>query len=159
MPGFWMKMPDGSPVHAKGDPNMSDKDKRSIIELLQAARQQEEQVSRDFEQLWVEHGDSFDNTDEESAFWWFRGGYLLRDQREDEKQKKSDTIPLTPREVELLEHIACGLTYKEISPKMHISSHTIKNCAMVIFRKLGVSNRTQAAVYAVRHGLVRDGQL
>jgi DNA-binding NarL/FixJ family response regulator len=62
--------------------------------------------------------------------------------------------PLTQRESEVLRHLASGLTNKQIAEAMHISYETIKEHVQHIFRKIGVSDRTQAAVWAVRQNLV-----
>lgn len=64
-------------------------------------------------------------------------------------------VPLSPREMEILEHITKGLSNKEIAYKLGISHQTVKNHMTAILRKLRVDDRTQAAVYALRHGWVR----
>ncbi|MDP6442671.1 MAG: response regulator transcription factor [Pirellulaceae bacterium] len=63
-------------------------------------------------------------------------------------------VPLTQRESEVLRQVALGLTNKEIALALHISYETVKEHVQHILRKVGVSDRTQAAVWAVRHGLV-----
>jgi DNA-binding NarL/FixJ family response regulator len=63
-------------------------------------------------------------------------------------------VPLTQRESEVLRLLALGLTNKEIAQSLHISYETVKEHVQHILRKLGVSDRTQAAVWAVRKGLV-----
>lgn len=63
-------------------------------------------------------------------------------------------VPLTEREAQVLRQIACGLTNKEIARSLHISVETVKEHVQHILRKVGVSDRTQAAVWAVRKGLV-----
>lgn len=62
--------------------------------------------------------------------------------------------PLTQRESEVLRQLALGLTNKEIANSLHISYETVKEHVQHILRKIGVSDRTQAAVWAVRKGLV-----
>jgi len=62
--------------------------------------------------------------------------------------------PLTQRESEVLRQLAFGLTNKEIAQALHISYETVKEHVQHILRKIGVSDRTQAAVWAVRKGLV-----
>jgi len=62
--------------------------------------------------------------------------------------------PLTDRELEVLRLVAQGATNREISHRLEISPHTIKSHVIHIFNKLGVSDRTQAAVWATRHHLV-----
>ncbi len=64
-------------------------------------------------------------------------------------------VPLSPREMEILEHVTRGLSNKEIAFKLGISHQTVKNHMTAILRKLRVDDRTQAAVYALRHGWVR----
>lgn len=63
-------------------------------------------------------------------------------------------IPLTQRESEVLRQLALGLTNKEIAMALNISYETVKEHVQHILRKVGVSDRTQAAVWAVRRGLV-----
>jgi DNA-binding NarL/FixJ family response regulator len=63
-------------------------------------------------------------------------------------------VPLTQRESEVLRQLAFGLTNKEIALALHISYETVKEHVQHILRKLGVTDRTQAAVWAVRKGLV-----
>jgi DNA-binding NarL/FixJ family response regulator len=64
-------------------------------------------------------------------------------------------VPLSPREMEILEHVTRGMSNKEIAYKLGISHQTVKNHMTAILRKLRVDDRTQAAVYALRHGWVR----
>jgi DNA-binding NarL/FixJ family response regulator len=63
-------------------------------------------------------------------------------------------IPLTQRESEVLRQLALGLTNKEIAQALKISYETVKEHVQHILRKLGVTDRTQAAVWAVRKGIV-----
>ncbi|HBE71513.1 MAG TPA: DNA-binding response regulator [Planctomycetaceae bacterium] len=63
-------------------------------------------------------------------------------------------VPLTQRESEVLRQLANGLTNKEIAMALGISYETVKEHVQHILRKIGVSDRTQAAVWAVRKGLV-----
>jgi DNA-binding NarL/FixJ family response regulator len=63
-------------------------------------------------------------------------------------------IALTKRESEVLRQIASGLTNKEIAQTLSISYETVKEHVQHVLRKIGVSDRTQAAVWAVRRGLV-----
>ena len=62
---------------------------------------------------------------------------------------------LTPREQEVLELIAAGLSNKLIARRLGIAEKTVKTHVGHVLAKLGVSDRTQAALYAVRTGLVR----
>jgi len=64
-------------------------------------------------------------------------------------------VPLSPREMEILEHVTRGMSNKEIAYKLGISHQTVKNHMTSILRKLRVDDRTQAAVYALSRGWVR----
>jgi DNA-binding NarL/FixJ family response regulator len=64
-------------------------------------------------------------------------------------------LPLSPREMEILQLIARGLSNKEIAKELKISRQTVKNHMTSILRKLAVNDRTQAAVYALRRGWIR----
>jgi DNA-binding NarL/FixJ family response regulator len=63
--------------------------------------------------------------------------------------------PLTPREVEILDYVAQGNSNKEIARILNISDQTVKNHITSILRKLAVNDRTQAVIYALRHGWIR----
>ncbi len=63
-------------------------------------------------------------------------------------------VPLTKRESEVLHQLAHGLTNKEIALVLDISYETVKEHVQHILRKIGVTDRTQAAVWAVRKGIV-----
>ena len=62
---------------------------------------------------------------------------------------------LTPRELEVLQHVADGLANKEIAWRLRISEKTVKSHVSTILDKFGLESRTQAAMYAARMGLVR----
>jgi RNA polymerase sigma factor (sigma-70 family) len=64
-------------------------------------------------------------------------------------------VPLSPREMEILQHIAQGQSNKEIAYELGISRQTVKNHMTSILRKLAVNDRTQAAIYALRRGWIR----
>jgi len=64
-----------------------------------------------------------------------------------------DPQPLTPRESEVLGLISRGLTNKRIARELGVSEKTVKTHVGRILSKLGVTDRTQAALYAVREGL------
>jgi DNA-binding NarL/FixJ family response regulator len=64
-------------------------------------------------------------------------------------------VPLSPREMEILQLITRGLSNKEIAYTLGISHQTVKNHMTSILRKLDVDDRTQAAVSALRRGWVR----
>jgi DNA-binding NarL/FixJ family response regulator len=69
------------------------------------------------------------------------------------EKEKNDENTLTSREVEVLELIAEGMINKEIAKQLYISEKTVKNHVSNIFKKLNVSDRTQAAIYAFKHNL------
>jgi len=63
--------------------------------------------------------------------------------------------PLSPREVEILDNIAQGMTNKQVAYALSISEQTVKNHMSSILRKLSVNDRTQAVVYAMKQGWIR----
>jgi DNA-binding NarL/FixJ family response regulator len=63
--------------------------------------------------------------------------------------------PLTPREVEILDCVAQGNSNKEIAYSLGISDQTVKNHITSILRKLAVNDRTQAVIYALKHGWIK----
>ena len=65
-----------------------------------------------------------------------------------------EQIQLTQRESQVLRHLALGLSNKEIGRALEISVETVKEHVQNVLRKLAVNDRTKAAVWAVRKGLV-----
>jgi len=63
--------------------------------------------------------------------------------------------PLSSREMEVLSYVTQGMSNKEIALLLGISQQTVKNHVTSLLRKLGVEDRTQAAIYAIRRGWVR----
>ncbi len=63
--------------------------------------------------------------------------------------------PLSPREAEILDHIAQGASNKEVAFALSLSEQTVKNHMSSVLRKLAVNDRTQAVVYAIRQGWIR----
>ena len=73
---------------------------------------------------------------------------------------KNKTIyNLSPREQEILKLIAQGLSNADIADRLYLSEGTIRNYTSNLFQKLGVSDRTQAAVVAIKHGLIDQQDL
>lgn len=73
-----------------------------------------------------------------------------------EKDKDEGKIDnLTKRELEVLKLLAVGMYNKEVAEKLNISERTVKNHVSNIFKKLGVTDRTQAAVFAIRNNLIQ----
>lgn len=62
---------------------------------------------------------------------------------------------LTPREREVLQLMAGGLTNQEIARRLFISEHTVKNHVSNIYRKLGTDDRTRVVLMAIRAGITR----
>lgn len=82
---------------------------------------------------------------------------LRRVQATMEKRKdRSDSkdVPLTNRELQVLRHIALGLSNREIGHSLSISVETVKEHVQNILRKLDSADRTAAAVWAVKSGLI-----
>jgi len=69
-------------------------------------------------------------------------------------EKRPSTHLFTERESDVLQLLAQGLSNTEIAHQLYLSEGTVRNYMSTIFTKLGVSNRAQAAVLALRYGLV-----
>ncbi|HUG15828.1 MAG TPA: response regulator transcription factor [Thermomicrobiales bacterium] len=67
------------------------------------------------------------------------------------------SINLSTREVEVLDCVSQGLSNKEIADALFITEQTVKNHMTSVLRKLGVHDRVQAVLYAVKHGWVEIG--
>jgi DNA-binding NarL/FixJ family response regulator len=67
---------------------------------------------------------------------------------------KSALAALSEKEIDILRCVAMGLSNKEIAEHLAYSEKTVKNYLSVIFQKLGIRDRTQAAIFAFRHGLI-----
>jgi NarL family two-component system response regulator LiaR len=65
-----------------------------------------------------------------------------------------DQEPLTPRELDVLRCLARGLSNREIANELSVSTRTVTTHVRHILDKLHLDNRTQAALYAVEHGIV-----
>lgn len=71
------------------------------------------------------------------------------------KVKETQNFGLTEREMEVLEHLCQGASNKEIAEKLFISLKTVKSHLRSIFKKLHVSDRTQAVAHALREGMIK----
>jgi DNA-binding NarL/FixJ family response regulator len=80
----------------------------------------------------------------------------FRAPRLDPAQQAQASDELTPREIDILEHLVKGATNTEIAVALSITENTVKFHLRNILEKLHLQNRIQAAVYAVRQGLVGD---
>ena len=63
-------------------------------------------------------------------------------------------LSLTPRERRILKFVIDGCTNEEIAARVHLSTQTVKNQVSALMAKIGVRNRVQLAVYAVRQKLL-----
>ncbi|MFM8435153.1 MAG: response regulator [Planctomycetia bacterium] len=71
------------------------------------------------------------------------------------RELPADTaVPLTPRETQVLRLVAMGLSNREIADALEISVETVKEHVQNLLRKVELADRTQAAVWALRNGLV-----
>ncbi len=75
---------------------------------------------------------------------------------EEEAPKATPTISLTPRETEVLSRVVAGQTNRAIAQELHMSLSTMKRHLERVVNKLGVSDRTQAAVKAIELGLLPE---
>jgi DNA-binding NarL/FixJ family response regulator len=75
-------------------------------------------------------------------------------ERESHREAQALSEKLTPREREVLQALAEGLSDKEIAQRLHVGAGTVHSHVTNILSKLEVSSRLQALVFAVRHGLV-----
>jgi len=79
---------------------------------------------------------------------------LIGRRREQDYEARRAVESLTPREWEVLQALAEGLSDKEMSESLHVGIGTVRNHIVSIFAKLGVHSRLQALVFAVRHGII-----
>ncbi len=71
-------------------------------------------------------------------------------------EEEAGVAGLTPKEIEILKLLAMGLSNKEIGNHLFLAEKTVKNYLSTIFQKLEITDRVQAAIYALRHGLVTE---
>jgi DNA-binding NarL/FixJ family response regulator len=85
-------------------------------------------------------------------------GAIMREFRRlaDSSNGGSATHTLSEKDIEILRYVAAGMSNKEIAEKLSYSEKTVKNYLSLIFQKLGLRDRTQAAIFALRHGLLPD---
>ena len=86
--------------------------------------------------------------------WWLSREvmikYILEGTDEDRYARRGNEI-LTTRQIEILAQIAVGASNDEIAERLHISSHTVKTHLYNVFKKIKVTNRLQAALWAAKH--------
>ncbi len=66
-------------------------------------------------------------------------------------------LPLSAREIEVLDCVAQGLSNKEIADELYVTEQTVKNHMTSVLRKLDVNDRVQAVLYAVKNGWMEIG--
>lgn len=81
---------------------------------------------------------------------------LMEQVRQPRKPQSQPGEDLTPRELEVLRLIASGMSNKEIGRQLVMTERTVKGHVSNILGKLNLQDRTQAALYAVRHGLAPE---
>lgn len=74
------------------------------------------------------------------------------------KEQKNSIHDLTEREIDVLRQLSTGASNREIASTLYISENTVRNHVRNILEKLHVSNRVQAAAYAVREGFIVEQQ-
>jgi two-component system nitrate/nitrite response regulator NarL len=82
----------------------------------------------------------------ECAIEWLTGG----DNTAAENPRPDE---LSQRDVEVLQFLARGFPNKEIARALNVAEGTVKGHLKVLLRKIGAGNRTQAAIWAINHGL------
>jgi DNA-binding NarL/FixJ family response regulator len=83
---------------------------------------------------------------------------LLAEFRQPQKTEETPESALSDRDVDILRLVAQGLPNQEIADQLFISEKTVRNRLSLLFRQLHLKNRTEAALYAMREGLVRPDQ-
>ncbi|MEZ6118033.1 MAG: response regulator transcription factor [Pirellulaceae bacterium] len=78
----------------------------------------------------------------------------VRDSMAKRREGVGEDVPLTNRETQVLRHVALGLSNKEIGKSLKISVETVKEHVQNILRKINATDRTQAAVWAVKKNMV-----
>jgi DNA-binding NarL/FixJ family response regulator len=74
-----------------------------------------------------------------------------------ETELPDPSVVLSPRELEVLDLAALGLTNHQIAARLHVTVHAVKFHLAAVYRKLGVSNRTEAVVLRLRAGGLAGG--
>ncbi len=81
-------------------------------------------------------------------------GRVLAKLRTPGRPPASTGVPLPERDIEILKLLAGGLSNQEIADRLYLSEKTVRNRLSLVFRRLHLKNRTEAALYALRQGLV-----
>jgi DNA-binding NarL/FixJ family response regulator len=83
-------------------------------------------------------------------------GRVLAELRQPQATKQAAESDLAERDMEILRLLAQGSTNQEIADNLIIAEKTVRNRLSLLFRRLHLENRTQAALYALREGLLED---
>lgn len=70
-------------------------------------------------------------------------------------KRENEKIKMTKRELQVLKLVAIGKINRDIANDLNISERTVKNHISNLFKKIGVTDRTQAAVYAIKNDLIK----
>jgi DNA-binding NarL/FixJ family response regulator len=83
---------------------------------------------------------------------------LMQDLQKPKRDRLAPETALTQRELDVLRGIAQGLSNQDIAGQLMISQATVRSHVSSLLSKLGLTNRTQAALYAVEAGLLERGK-
>jgi len=86
-------------------------------------------------------------------------GAIVREFRRLSNSTQTYVNALSSRDIEILRYVAAGMSNKEIAVKLSYSEKTVKNYLSLIFQKLGIRDRTQAAIFALRQGFLPDDEI
>ena len=86
-------------------------------------------------------------------------GAIVREFRRLSNSTQTYVNTLSSRDIEILRYVAAGMSNKEIAVKLSYSEKTVKNYLSLIFQKLGIRDRTQAAIFALRQGFLPDDEI
>ena len=88
-------------------------------------------------------------------------GAIVREFRRLSNSTQTYVNALSGRDIEILRYVAAGMSNKEIASlvKLSYSEKTVKNYLSLIFQKLGIRDRTQAAIFALRQGFLPDDEI
>ena len=86
--------------------------------------------------------------------WWLSREVMIKcilEGTDDDSYKRRGNEILTSRQIEILAQVAVGASNEEIAERLNISSHTVKTHLYNVFKKIKVTNRLQAALWAAKH--------
>ncbi len=83
---------------------------------------------------------------------------VLAEFRQPQKTNEAPESSLSERDIDILSLVAKGLSNQEIADQLFISEKTVRNRLSMVFKQLHVKNRTEAALYVLREGLVKQDQ-